>query len=396
MSRKSRIVLKIAGVALTALLLSGCKKPPPLGTCCMGNGTCTNVTQVACAGGNWTLAGSCTPNPCRQPPPPPPPQISLNDIAQNEKADARVQFAPDVKVSEDKTDLGKAVVHLADAFARGDDKALKPLLTQRARILLSQLVTDGGWSDATKPIEAVRIVFMQDGVDVNSVGSATQLGSEGNLKLMAKMNEALRGVPPEQLSKMQIAATQAIAGMDPASLADPAKLAEVQSKLADAAKQAGLSDEVMGKLNDLAKDVGGDAPAPGSSGGSALGILMAIQDTKGAYLLGWTAEKIGDNWLFSNAPATGDIRARAAMWDNTGPEGFQVVRVASAPTAMPDEIAPAGNKPGSSDSSGGGGPDSAPPAAPEPGNPSPIAPPPRAPGSPGRPPGSNPPGGSLH
>jgi hypothetical protein len=362
MSRKSRRILNIAGVALTALMLVGCKKPPP------------------------------PPLPPPPPPPPPPPaMISLDTIAQNEKADARVTFSSDLKVTEDKTELGKAVVHLADAFARGDAKALKPLLTQPARVLLDQLVTDGGWEEATKPIEAVRVVFMQDGVDVNGIGSAGALGSEINVKIMSKVTEILKGIPPEQLATMQKALTSAMAGLDPNALAsDPSKLADIQSKLTDAAKQAGMSDEIVGKLADLQKEIAGDAPAAGGpSGGSTLGILMAIQDPQGAYVLGWAAEKIGDAWMFSNTSATRETRARAAMWDGVGPEGFLAVRVAAAPTV--DEMIPGaapsgggGDRPG-----GGSSPDSAPPpSSPEPSSP-PVAPPPRAPGSPGRPPGGS-------
>jgi hypothetical protein len=130
---------------------------------------------------------------------------------------------------------------------------------------------------------------------------------------------------------------------------------------------------------------------------------MAIQDPKGAYLLGWTAEKIGDNWMFTNAPATNEVRPRAAMWDGVGTEGFQVVRVAAAPSAVPDELTPGGSSGGGTNDGGmdggggggGGGPDSSPPSSPGPGGTPPVAPPPRAPGSPGRPPGSSPPGGSI-
>ncbi len=307
-----------------------------------------------------------------------------------------MQVAADLQVTEDKVELGKAVVHLADAFARGDAKLLKPLLTRRAQALLDDLTATGGWEEATRPIEAVRIVFMQDGVELGGVGTAGESGDEAAMRVSAKVMEAMKGIPPEQLMAIQKAMTGFMAGMDPAALArDPGKIAELQSKLSDAAKAAGISEEVIAKLDELRTQLAQSAPAPDAapSGGSGTGVLLAIQDPKGAYILGWAAERVGDTWVFTNAPAAGDIRPRASLWDNVGPEGFQAVRIAAAPSSfsMPDDTHRSGGSSGSGDQGGGGGGGGAPGGREPGGSPpagTPPAPPPRAPGSPGRPPGS--------
>lgn len=44
-------------------------------------------------------------------------------------------------------------------------------------------------------------------------------------------------------------------------------------------------------------------------------VTIAVQDPRGAYLLGWSAVRSGDTWLFKNAPAQGDVRPRASAFD---------------------------------------------------------------------------------
>jgi hypothetical protein len=48
------------------LLVRGAACPPPTGSCCQPNGTCTVTAQAACTG-TWTVDGTCTPNNCPQP-----------------------------------------------------------------------------------------------------------------------------------------------------------------------------------------------------------------------------------------------------------------------------------------------------------------------------------------
>ncbi len=357
MSRKTNI-LTIAGLGLTgavALSLGGCKKPPPpvTGACCTSEGSCSVTVQADCAA-DWRAQGSCSPNPC--PAPPPPPDIALETVAQDMKADPRVQFAAEMKLPEEKLDLAKAIIKLADSLAKGDAKAMKPLLTRRAQALLADLQNSGGWDEATKQVEAVRIVLIRDGVDFGAVGTAKVPETEITGNLMSKLTELMSGLPPEQQAAIGKAAQEMMAGMDPAALArDPAKIAEFQTKVTDAMKAAGVSEEMQQKLAELSKPPESAAPAEATTGStSGTGVLIAIQDIHGSYVLGWAAEKIGDTWAFNNAPSTADIRPRASMWDGVGPEAFQAMQLASLPSA-PKSDDPAGGGGGGGGGSGGGG-----------------------------------------
>lgn len=50
----------------------------------------------------------------------------------------------------------------------------------------------------------------------------------------------------------------------------------------------------------------------------AAAVYMAVQAPDGAYVLGWGAIKVGDNWTFSGAPASGAKKRRAQEWDRVG------------------------------------------------------------------------------
>ena len=375
MSRKTNI-LTIAGLGMTATLalsLGGCKKPPPpiTGACCTPDGSCSVTVQTDCAA-QWRTGGSCSPNPC--PAPPPPPDIALETVAQDMKADPRVQFAAEMKLPEEKLDLAKAIIKLADSLAKGDAKAMKPLLTRRAQALLADLQNSGGWEEATKQVEQVRIVLIRDGVDFGAVGAAKIPEGEITGNLMSKVMEMMKGIPPDQMMAISKAAQEAMAGMDPAALAkDPSKIAEFQAKITEAMKAAGVSEEMQQKLAELGKPAEGAPVEAASASSVGTGVLIAIQDIHGSYVLGWDAQKIGDTWAFNNAPSTADIRARASMWDGVGTEAFQAMQLASLPTAprSGEDGAPGTN--GGSGGGGGGGEGGSPaPSAPAPSNPSPV------------------------
>ncbi len=48
----------------------------------------------------------------------------------------------------------------------------------------------------------------------------------------------------------------------------------------------------------------------------AAAVYFAVQATDGAYLLGWGAAKVGDEWKFAGAPASDLVKRRASDWDN--------------------------------------------------------------------------------
>src|SRR5579862_1420139 len=81
------------------------------------------------------LSGCSKPKPPPPPPPAPPPaepvyqDVNFDTLSQELKADARVQFAKTASLTDDKLELAKQIVRLADAIARADAKSLKPLIT---------------------------------------------------------------------------------------------------------------------------------------------------------------------------------------------------------------------------------------------------------------------------
>jgi hypothetical protein len=102
-----------------------------------------------------------------------------------------------------------------------------------------------------------------------------------------------------------------------------------------------------------------------------MALLIAVQTPGHADLLGWTAKKGGDAWVFNNASTLNSSRAKASDWDNVGMFGFSLgtgkAPVAPRPTPAKKEEQPAG---------GGGSPASTQPTDqnPAPGGPAPTPP----------------------
>lgn len=313
-SKTMRIAV-VAGLAFacgSSMVLTGCSKPPP--------------------------------PPVVPPPPPPPPappaDLKLDTVAQEMKADARVQFASSVTLSEEQLGLAKAIIQLSDALARGDDKAMKPLLTRKGQAVLDELIGSGGWVEATKKIEAVRVVLVREGVDVSGVSKAPRV---------AGIEEQLKSLPEEAREMVR----QQLATLTPDQL--DATFETMSSHL----KAAGISDDDLTKMKDAMQDNMEAMQAAKASHGSALGVLVAVQDPQGAYLLGWAAEQAGEQWVFSNAPAMPEVRPRASLFDGIGPEGFREVQLAAMPVTP---VAPPKDSDSDVHDSGGGG--SSPPSTP--------------------------------
>lgn len=288
--------LLIPGLVALALVLASCSKPPPP-----------------------------KPKPVVAPPPPPPPAlVSIDTIAQELKADARVQFASGLEFEESRIELAKAVVRLADAFARGDAKAARALLTRNAQTVLSDLEASGGWEESTKRIEAVRVVLVKDGVDVAGVAEAPAANTPDYAAIVRK---AIAGLPEDAKKTLEAEfATIPQAGQKDWAL----KKLDIAMELA---KTAGAPDEAIAAIEDQKSAINSAAASSGPAAAptsSALGVLLAIQEPDGAYLLGWSANPVGTGWVFANAPAMRDTRARASAFDGIGAEGFQALRLAAA------------------------------------------------------------------
>ncbi len=116
------------------------------------------------------LAGCEKKKPPPPPPPPPPPaptvpdKVDVQALLQEHHSDARVQF-PDDNAPTDRT-LAEGVILLANALAKGDSGAMRDMLDQSGKAVLDELVSNGGWEESTKKIEAVRIVrLLQEGYE---------------------------------------------------------------------------------------------------------------------------------------------------------------------------------------------------------------------------------------
>src|ERR1041384_3999964 len=113
-------------------------------------------------------ASGCAKKKKKPPPPPTPPPVveappepvDINGVLAEMKPDARVKFA-DQTSPADRT-LAEGVIHLADYIAKGDSSKLKGMLDRSGQTVLDELVSVGAWSDETKKIEQVRVVYLSD------------------------------------------------------------------------------------------------------------------------------------------------------------------------------------------------------------------------------------------
>jgi hypothetical protein len=114
-----------------------------------------------------TVSG-CAQKKKKAPPPPPPPApvvetpqpVDIDGVLAEMKPDARVKFANETSPA-DRT-LAEGVIHLADYIAKGDSAKLKGMLDRSAQTVLDELVSNGAWTDETKKIEQVRVVYLSD------------------------------------------------------------------------------------------------------------------------------------------------------------------------------------------------------------------------------------------
>lgn len=302
---------------MVALVMMGCPKPPP------------------------------PPPPAPPPPPPPPPPpVSLESLGQDMKADARVTFASGLEVEQDQESLGRALVSLADALAKGDDTKLDTLLDAKARELLSELRNSGAWQDQTKQVESVRVVFL-GGVNLGESAAARAAYATDPAAIRAELDAIGDKLPFDTAEKMKEWAEKLPTPEGRKEIAD-----ELQ-KTVEAMKASGSANEMQQKtFEEMIKMLRADAAPAGAEAGASIGALIAVQDPRGSYLTGWRAINVGDTWSFTGAPATPETRPRAEAFDGVGAQGFQGVVIVKKPA---DD-----KKPGDAGADGADGADGAP------------------------------------
>ncbi|MGH7133219.1 MAG: hypothetical protein ACREJO_14905 [Phycisphaerales bacterium] len=232
------------------------------------------------------------PPPAPPPPPPPPPPVVIDydGILKDIKADPRVQVAKSVAVTDDS--FARASATFADAFIRGDANKLKPMLTKRGQSVMTELQSSGRWDDAYKDgkVEAVRLVY------ADAPGSMSNLEFEKAVEAMVKANaEAMRRWEAELEAR----------GIEP----------EYRAKMVAAQNEANLSQIAKHSLDDMTNLAGPKAE---------MVMLMAVQTPAGSDLLGWTASKADDKWVFNNASTTAQVQPKASDWDSVGMLGFSL------------------------------------------------------------------------
>jgi hypothetical protein len=65
-------------------------------------------------------------------------------------------------------------------------------------------------------------------------------------------------------------------------------------------------------------------------------VYFAVQAPEGAYVLGWGAIKVGDNWTFAGAAATSLTKRRAQEWDSVGMAALMSDNAPEAPPTIAD------------------------------------------------------------
>jgi hypothetical protein len=93
------------------------------------------------------------------------------------KSDARIQFPSNVAPA-DRT-LAEGVITLANCLAKGDSAGLKPILASPAQNVLDELVSSGGWTEGTQPIEQVRVVSLSGIQEAQPTDSVVGLAIQG-------------------------------------------------------------------------------------------------------------------------------------------------------------------------------------------------------------------------
>jgi hypothetical protein len=250
--------------------------------------------------------------------PPPPPPVSFDTISQEMKADARVQFAPELKLEDEE--VARSIISLSDALARGDAATITGMVSRPARPVIETIESMGGFSS---DVEAVRVVFITKNDDQN--GFKTTLDDVNRMFSGEKeaVEEADRKITAEvarQIGALMGAALAAEGGFDASQFAPPLtaekllKFKEQWEKLRADPSKAAIVEQIGALLS-------GTSMVPGLKDAEYL-ALIAVQTPRGVELTGWGLEKAFGKWTFHPASTDGSLKASASEWDNVGLAGF--------------------------------------------------------------------------
>lgn len=266
------------------------------------------------------------------PPPPPPEKIEVATLVQQLKADKRVQFPEAVAPTDEWA--ARAVIQFADGLARGDAEMLRPMMDANAREILEMLEASGQWEDATKRIEAVRVVELRPAAIDLTVrrSSSDRLATMSNLtadqfiafaEAQAKARGADFGDAEREVIRQRWDSPEFKAGLKDA--ADQIKAMEnADPRFAAAMAELQKSNEPTPPADDS-----GD----GSNRGYAL--RLAIQEPGRSYVSDWYLKDTGGVVVFLvNPDSPSGTRPRATDWESAG-----------APLPPPEEEAPAESPP---------------------------------------------------
>jgi hypothetical protein len=300
------------------------------------------VVVLMCAAGVVGLEGcgkKKTPPPPapppKQAPPPEPVPVSFDTISQDMKADARVQFASDLKLEDE--DLARSVVKLADALAKGDTDTISQMTTKATRPVLDEMKSGGAFGGAQEP-EAVRVVY----IGKNDETTGFKMTLDDITKDLSgdkeQVSQAEAKVPPEVLRQVGALIGAALVTDDkvdlkifepPITAEKLGKISEAWEKLKGDSSQTAIVEQIQAMLQSA-------TAVPGLKDAEYM-ALIAVQTPKGVELTGWGIEKAFGKWTFSPASTDGQVKKTAADWDGVGIAGFSrdstkgIVAAAPAP-----------------------------------------------------------------
>lgn len=220
---------------------------------------------------------------------------------QDLKSDARVSAAGDLAVTDEP--FAKAAVRFADALARGDEAKLTEMLNKRAQSVLQELKSAGVWTTATKGIEAVRIVYADKPLNMSD------LERDAAIKTMLAANKAAA----ERVYEIWLA------------------------RGANRADSRAMADDELRKMNEVTNNLKFESSSLGADAPEMV-MLLAVQDASGSVLLGWTASRSGDKWIFNNSSTSQLVRGKAKDWDGVGMVGFSLGTGRAVAEATVDKV----------------------------------------------------------